>query len=259
MSAGDALEILSRLRGMQEATLGRCLADGPTNTTYLVQRGCERFVLRLDKGATRSLGLDRANERAVCATLASAGLTPGYLHFDVVGGVCLRPYVAGRTVDPADLKNPGFLGRLAEVLRRLHALAVVGGPFDATAAAGRYAEKLSSPQARALAERVAATAQAIRQYGAAPVLCHNDLVAENMLETAERGLLLIDWEYAGVGDPLFDLAVVARHHGLAEGLAEEFLAAYLQRAPSAPESERFGLQCDLYDALLELWTLRVNL
>jgi len=258
MAAGNALDILSRLPGMQDATLGRCLADGPTNTTYLVQRGGECFVLRLDKGATRSLGLDRANERAVCAALASAGLTPGYLHFDVEGGVCLRPYVAGRTVHSADLKNSRFLGRLAGVLRRLHGLAAVGGPFDATAAAARYAERLSSPQARALAGGVAALAQAIRQYGAAPALCHNDLVAENMLETPDRGLLLIDWEYAGMGDPFFDLAVVVRHHDLSENLAGEFLEAYLQRAPGRSESERFGLQCELYDALLKLWNLRIN-
>ena len=90
-------------------------------------------------------------------------------------------------------------------------------------------------------------------------MCHNDLVAENMIDTPGRGLLLIDWEYAGMGDPFFDLAVVVRHHDLAQDLAKEFFEAYLQRAPSEAETERFGLQCDLYAALLDLWNLRISL
>ena len=258
MTAADAGKILSRLPGMQGATLGTCLADGPTNTTWAVQRGNERFVLRLDKQATRSLGLDRANERTVCTALASAGLTPGYLHFDVDGGICLRPYLAGRTVEPRDLHDPGFLARLSGVLRRLHGLAPVGSRFDVVTAAHRYAERLSSPEASALAESVSVIADAMQRYRAAPALCHNDLVAENMLETEERELVLIDWEYAGMGDPFFDLAVVVQHHGLQQHLAEAFLEAYLQRAPVDAELERFGLQCDLYDALLTLWNLRVG-
>ena len=105
MAAGNALDILSRLPGMQDATLGRCLADGPTNTTCLVQRGGECFVLRLDKGSTRSLGLDRANERAVCAALASAGLTPGYLHFDVEYRLIMAYWVPGNIASSVSIRS----------------------------------------------------------------------------------------------------------------------------------------------------------
>ena len=36
-----------------------------------------------------------------------------------------------------------------------------------------------------------------------PAFCHNDLMPGNLIETEER-LWLIDWEYAGIGHPLFD-------------------------------------------------------
>ena len=90
-------------------------------------------------------------------------------------------------------------------------------------------------------------------------LCHNDLVAENILRVPGRGLVLIDWEYAGIGDPYFDLAVVVRHHGLGDALTQRFLAVYLGRAPDQPEQARLATQCDFYGCLLALWNERITL
>jgi len=242
---------------MSEARLVDRLMDGPTNASYLVERAGERFVLRVDKPETRQLGLDRDNERVVCEAIGRAGLAPPYLHFDSSAGVCLRPYIAGRSLVRDDLAVPRTLERLAAVLRRLHRLPPVGARFDPAGAARRYSAQLATPQATALARRSAGLLVEIDRYGATPALCHNDLVAENMLETAAGDLLLIDWEYAAIGDPYFDLAVVVRHHGLDPSLTRHFFDAYLLHAPAKEESRRFDLQCQLYDALLTLWNLRV--
>jgi thiamine kinase-like enzyme len=251
-------EALSRIPGMSGAGLVERLMDGPTNASYLVERGDQRFVLRLDKLETAQLGLDRNNERVVCEALANAGLTPSYRYFDAAAGVCLRPYVAGRSLGRADLLNRGTLERLAIALRRLHRLPPVGAQFDVAGAVHRYSAQLATPPAAALAEKAAGLLLEIERQVVTPVLCHNDLVAENVLETEQGNLLLIDWEYAAIGDPYFDLAVVVRHHALEDSLARHFLAAYLQRAPSQSESARFDLQCQLYDTLLALWNLRVS-
>ena len=48
-----------------------------------------------------------------------------------------------------------------------------------------------------------------------PVLCHNDLLPANMIMSAGR-LWLVDWEYAGMGHPLFDLASVSANAGLSD-------------------------------------------
>ena len=68
---------------------------------------------------------------------------------------------------------------------------------------------------------------------------------------------LIDWEYAAVGDPLFDLAVVVRHHQLPAPIAGGFLRAYMG-TPDRVTSERFEAFCQLYDLLSELWYLAVS-
>jgi len=262
MAQRSVSEILDRLPGMRGGRGVRLLADGPTNVTWLVEADGQRHVLRLDKAEAHALGLDRANERAVCDAVAAAGLTPAYTHCDVAGGVWLRPYVAGRCLDRDALHDPAVLTRLARLLQRLHRLPPLGRRFDPAAAARRYADQLGATAAGraadSLADRVGGIHAAAGQGRDPAALCHNDLVAENILETADRGLLLIDWEYAAVGDPFFDLAVVVRHHGLPDALAEQFLAAYLDGAVDDRARERLALQCDLYAGLLELWQLRIG-
>lgn len=257
MTYADVNEILTRLPGMQRGCVVERLANGPTNSTYRVAANGAQFVLRLDKPEALPLGLDRANERIVSAAAAAAGLTPAYSYFDLGSGVCLRPFIAGRSLRREDLINAQTLERLAGVLKQLHALPPLGGPFDPAAAARRYATAAPSPEAERLAERTAGLAADIRRYPAPSSICHNDLVAENVLQT-ERGILIIDWEYAAVGDPFFDLAVVVRHHELGGSQAALFLNAYLRRPPTEAESHRFDLQCHLYEALLALWNLRVG-
>ena len=81
-------------------------------------------------------------------------------------------------------------------------------------------------------------------------LCHNDLVAENIVDTGE--LMFLDWEYACDNDPLFDLATVVAQHELDEAQTDVLLSAYFDGAwrTGRPELER---QVANYNALLWLW------
>ncbi|MFO0952449.1 MAG: phosphotransferase [Isosphaeraceae bacterium] len=73
--------------------------------------------------------------------------------------------------------------------------------------------------ARALARRMAPYV---------PVLCHNDLLPSNVLDDGER-VWLVDWEYAGIGHPLFDLAGISANCALTPDAEAEFLLAYRGR------------------------------
>lgn len=251
----DPAAVLAAIPGFAGAAVKEQLADGPTNLSVRVEQGGRAFVLRLDKPDASRLGLDREAELVVIEAIAKAGLGVKPVHFDAGGGICLRPYIAGRTWTRAALSNEGSLERLAELLRALHALPPVGAEFKPLLAAGRYARQLGTTEAGNLFGQVA-SAYALIERGQ-PVLCHNDLVCQNILEGEE--LTLIDWEYAGIGDPFFDLAVVVQHHELEEPLARKFLAAYLRHEPSQGESDRLAKQCRFYQALLKLWTLRIAL
>src|SRR5205823_3331421 len=58
-----------------------------------------------------------------------------------------------------------------------------------------------------------------------PTLCHNDLLAANILDDGRR-IWLVDWEYAGVGHPLFDLAGVSGNCGFTPAMDLALLRAY---------------------------------
>jgi thiamine kinase-like enzyme len=58
-----------------------------------------------------------------------------------------------------------------------------------------------------------------------PVPCNNDLLAANIIDTGDR-LWLIDWEYAGNGDPAFELGNVWSESNLSLDQLEELVARY---------------------------------
>ena len=69
-------------------------------------------------------------------------------------------------------------------------------------------------------------------------LCHNDLHHLNILDDGER-LWLVDWEYGGCGDPLFDLASFLCQHESTHEERQVLLGAYAGDA---------GISIDLVDA-----------
>ena len=55
--------------------------------------------------------------------------------------------------------------------------------------------------------------------------CHNDCLLPNMINS-EKGLFLIDWEYAAATDPAYDLAVFSSTYNLDRERKNVLLSAY---------------------------------
>jgi thiamine kinase-like enzyme len=131
------------------------------------------------------------------------------------------------------------VGRL---LRHLHDGPPLSSRFDPFRVVETYAEAASArgvpfPQGYERAREVASTIQAARS-GARPVPCHNDLLAANFIDDGER-LWVVDWEYAGMGDPYFDLGNFAVNNGLNEEAERTLLDAYGGGDPRALVLMRF--------------------
>lgn len=253
--AGQVEQALASIPGFSHARVESQLSNGPTNASYLLENSGQSFVLRLDKPEANKLGLDRFNEKQVCEAVAEAGLALPPIHFDPAAGVYLRKFIPGRSWTTSDLVVAANRERLARLLRRLHRIEPVGKDFDPLAAARRYAAHSGGDRARSILLEAESLAADPALEPVARVLCHNDLVCGNILEGQQ--LMLIDWEYAAIGDPFFDLAVVVRHHGLDESAAMDFLAAYLGREVGQRDAQRLAQQCAFYHCLLQLWNLRV--
>jgi thiamine kinase-like enzyme len=81
--------------------------------------------------------------------------------------------------------------------------------------------------------------------------CHCDPLCENFLDTGER-MWIVDWEYAGLNDPMWDLGDFSVEGGFDAETDRRLLEAYFGRPPSPAEHGRmviYKAMCDLFWAL----------
>jgi thiamine kinase-like enzyme len=203
------------------------LAGGTVNDSWLVQTGAGRFVLRLDGAAWRRPGVERGRELLLHERAAAAGLAPRILRSLPQQGVLVCEYLPGADWLAEDLADPAHLMQLGERLAMLHALPAPQLPVFAPLAIFDDYLARCAPQARAEGGALrAALAQAQRQVEAAarvPCIVHGDLVHTNLRSGA--ALWLLDWEYAQVGDPAWDLGCVLAYYPGALAWLEPMLAA----------------------------------
>ena len=206
------------------------MTGGITNRNYLVRAAGGSFVARLNVGR-EPLGIDRRNE-VVCQRAAHAlGVAPAVVHHE--DGVLVSEYLSARTMGPAGVRDPAFVPRLAAVLRASTTVGIgspgrscISPPFRPSGRTppgrGRWARGCRAtwtPCWRTPGDWPGGSAPFV------PVLCHNDLLAANLLDDGRR-VWLVDWEYAGVGHPLFDLAGVSANCGFSAAEDATLLAAY---------------------------------
>jgi len=248
MSPADALTRVPDWDG--NAAKWRELKGGLTNRSYLVEKGSDSFVLRLNAEHTSVFNLDRISEMDIVAQAAAAGLAPELVFADVDSGILLYRYIPGRAWGVADLDDDRNLEALAELLRRVHDLPLSGIRFDPIAVADRYTRNLESrPGLHDFAcrcEEIIAGMPVCAEFRC----CHNDVVASNVI--ADPDLKLLDWEYACDNDPLFDLASLIGFHNLDSDRQAVLLNAYAGSMDSGL-AEGLEIQVRLYDAIQWLW------
>ena len=250
--------LLDGIEPLRGAKILANLAGGPSSDSWLIAVGEDQFVARVDKPLARLLDLDRHAELEVLQLVSSAGVGPEVIWAEPEDGILITSYLPGEAWSAKDVHDPLKLQALAVTLRRLHSLPPRGPVFAPEKAAQVYARAAGTDRAKQIAKQVAALAEEIRAKTSHPTLCHNDLVHTNIIGylVGHGTVGLIDWEYAAVGDPLFDLAVVVRHHHLQTELAEVFLGASFQSTGNK-HIEKIQTHCRLYDLLAALWYLSV--
>ena len=85
-----------------------------------------------------------------------------------------------------------------------------------------------------------------------PVPCHNDLLPGNVLQASD-GVLLVDWEYTGMGHRMFDLGNLAVNCQFDRGSETRLLTAYFDRPPTREDREALRLMRLMSDAREAAW------
>jgi thiamine kinase-like enzyme len=205
------------------------LTGGMTNANFLADLGDEQVVVRIPGKDTGLLGIDRHHEAQANRLAASIGVAPEVLIESQSEGYLVTRFLPGRPVPPAELAIEPMLGEVARTLRRVHGAGSIPAefnPFDVVAsyhdiAAGRgISEPFDYPSALSVLDQIL-----IARPFKPTAFCHNDLLNENFLY--DDNLRILDWEYAGMGDPFFDLANFSINHELSADADEKLLTHYL--------------------------------
>lgn len=213
------------------------LTGGMTNRNYLLKAGPDWFVLRVPGENSALLGIDRSVEHASALAAFHAGIAPEVVAVRPGHLAMLTRFVPGRALTEADLRSPAVLARAVQALRRFHDGPGGGGAFSPFATIRRYHSlalahgvRLPPELGPALAT-LARLEQALGSPGR-PAPCHNDLLASNFIQLGQS-ILILDWEYAGVGDVFFDLANLAANNLFTENEESLLLELYLGQVQEA--------------------------
>ncbi len=208
------------------------LSGGLTNLNYRVVDGDRAYAVRTGDD-NPALGIDRHNELACTKAAAALGIAPNVVHS--APGVLVSDFIQSTTLTPELIAERFRLERVVDAIRSIHAAgAAIAGhllyfsPFQVARTYLQFATErgLTLPVGAAggaLGQEIQELQELIRPF--TPTFCHNDMMPGNFLDATDR-IWVIDWEYAGIGHPLFDLAGLSSNCEFDAELDRRLLGAY---------------------------------
>ena len=220
----------------------RIFEDGSSHDTALFCSTETRFVLKSFQGR------DQLSRQAIHAQViaSSSKLSPKVLYGNVEEGILICEFISTPALGqvPEAKRTNTQLLCIADALSALHKLEINAdikalGHFDMVRFCSLYVDTASDGIKRQ--HELLLPTLIEFQKSTTRVFCHNDLVADNIfcLENAHsknappktNSAVFIDWEYAQLNDPWFDLAAVVFYLGLNQNSTELFLNQYFLKNP----------------------------
>lgn len=240
-------------RFAQQDPEAEALSGGLGNRCWRLRDAGRDLVVRFGAAHAGAFGVDRGDELLAHSVAAGHGLAPEILWHEAATGLLVTEFVPGRIWSRGEARRPASAARGGAWLRTLHGLPVPEGiaRVDFGARAIELGEALPPDKFPAPLRECAALQR--RRLGGTTieVLCHHDLHHLNIVDTGPR-LVVLDWEYAGAGEPLMDLAGYAAYHDLNGIAVAALLAAYAGGEPPACR-ERFAAARWLFECVWLLW------
>jgi thiamine kinase-like enzyme len=215
----EALQRVPELAGADLALTA--LSGGITNRNFLVTVAgrTDRYVIRLAGNDTHLLGISREVEHAATVAAAGVGVGPEVTAFIRPEGYLVTRFIEGSPVSDEAVHQAATQRRVGDSLRRIHDGPPIPGLFipfriveayRALAAARGVVIPPEFDLAQSFARRIelAFLSNPIEMRP-----CHNDLLNANFIDDGTR-IRIVDWEYAGMGDPFFDLGNFSVNNGL---------------------------------------------
>ena len=232
-----------------------------TNQSFKVAIDGRDYVLRIAGQGTEEY-IDREADEHAARVTAKIGVGAPLVYYDRESGIQVTAFIDNSApMDAAVLSDPHALKLAADAFRRLHTCGVPFlGHFDNFEKMDEYLSVLRRHDARLpdgyfeAKKEAEAVRQALIEAGIARAPCHNDPAPENLVYTGER-VYILDWEFAGNNDPMWDLADLSVETDFSEQQDALLLEAYCAGPPSKAMEARLVIYKAMAFLLWTLWGL----
>lgn len=243
----DSYASIRRMGGLTNHTYHVILKDGSEYVVRIPGEGTEEMIVRSDEKISTKLACD-------------LGIDAEVLYFGDDGSKVTRYIPNAVTMSSETLKEPKHIAQMAEIFKKLHTCGVnTGVPFEVFDMAASYEKIIADKNVpmyddyeavKAIVMEIKAQVDASASIPKVP--CHNDALCENWVVGDDK-MYLIDWEYAGMNDGMWDLADVSIEANFNAQHDLQFLRSYLGKEPEITDLRHF-LASKLYvDYLWTLW------
>ncbi|MDW0116948.1 phosphocholine cytidylyltransferase/choline kinase family protein [Sporosarcina thermotolerans] len=235
---------------------------GLTNRNYKVSIDSKDYAVRFPgKGTERYL--NRYAEKVNTEIVSALGVNPNILYFNEENGLKIVEYIQnGETLNPKTGRREDNIILVAQSFRKVH----MSGEefvevFNVFEKITEYETVLKELKGQLPEDYEEVKRQVLDlkdkylslDFKLAP--CHIDPLTENFVKSSEDKMYLIDWEYAGMNDPLWDIAMYAIEAGLTSAEEELFLTIYFNGIVTDEDTARVLMNKIFIDFLWTIWGL----
>ena len=207
------------------------LEGGITNLNFLVSDSGSKSVVRLGSDIPEHL-VYRSNEIIVSEAAYQIGVSPKLIYNEP--GVLVLEFIESKTLEPKTVREN--LNKIVPIIRKIHEEIpnkLSGQPqiFWVFYVIKYYSNYLLNNNSShiSLIPSLLKKAEKLEKLSSPReiVFGHNDLLAANFLDDGSK-IWVVDWEYGGFNDPLFDIGGLSSNNDLDENLENEVLEMYFK-------------------------------
>lgn len=234
---------------------------GMTNKNYKVTTNEDIYIARIPGNGTEGM-IDRHNEMINSVLASKVGIDAEIVFFNEVSGIKIAKYIEGaETINAAMAKNKENLTKIARILKKLHSSTIdMKNHFNVFDEIIHYEELLEKVNGsyyenyEEIRKEVFLIEDILKENGAYLTPCHIDTVPENFIKDKWGKIYLIDWEYSGLNDPMWDLVAHFIECEFTEEEEELFLKTYFD--DDVREENKIKILCHkiCQDFLWSIWT-----
>ena len=257
----EALRKVPQFFGVENVTSITRLG-GLTNLVHRVELPDASVVVRIAGDGTEEY-IDRAVEAVNAVAAARAGVSPEVLYVATDTGLMITEAVQGIvTMTPEQfVSRKGSPARAGAALAKLHQSGeIFEFRFELFSMIDDYLKILSTKDVDLpsgydnVVEAAGPIKEALENVDITLAPCHCDPLCENFLDDG-KVMWIIDWEYSGMNDPLWDVGDLSVEAGMDASQENELLTAYFGREPTDAERGRVVIHKAMCDLLWTLWGL----